>query len=177
TLTSGATPSAHAEEHRRVRLATRLASAVRALLRTPADPAATVARIALGAMILPHGMQKLFGAFGGPGFDGEMALLTQTVGIPWIFAFLVIVAEFFGGVGLLLGLLGRAAALGVGSVMVGAALIGHVQHGFFMNWSGSLPAGAEGWEFHLLALALVAIVILRGSGAASLDRAISRHAN
>lgn len=149
-------------------------STVATILRTPADPAAAVARVALGVMILPHGMQKLFGAFGGYGFEGTMAFFTETMGIPWILALLAIAAEFFGGLGLITGLLGRVAALGVGSVMVVAALTSHLQHGFFMNWSGTLPAGAEGWEFHLLAVSLAAVVLIRGSGALSVDRLLAR---
>lgn len=145
-----------------------------ALLQTPADPAATVARLALGAMILPHGMQKLFGAFGGYGFAGTMGYFTDSLGIPWLFALLAIVAEFFGGLGLITGALGRVAAVGVGSVMVVAAAMNHIGNGFFMNWGGQLPAGAEGWEFHLLAVALALVVILRGSGALSVDRAVVR---
>ena len=125
-------------------------------------------------MILPHGLQKAFGLFGGYGFEGTMGFFTQTLGIPVAFAFLAIAAEFAGGLGLILGLTGRIAAFGVGSVMVVAALMNHVQHGFFMNWGGGMPAGAEGWEFHLLAVALAAIVILRGSGALSLDRLLTR---
>ncbi|HVS04184.1 MAG TPA: DoxX family protein [Thermoanaerobaculia bacterium] len=145
-----------------------------ALFATPADPAATVARIALGAMILPHGMQKLFGAFGGYGFAGTMGYFTGALGIPWIFALLAIVAELFGGLGLLLGLAGRLAAFGVGTVMLVAALLSHAQAGFFMNWGGQLPAGQEGWEFHLLAVGLALVVILRGAGSLSADRAIAR---
>lgn len=145
-----------------------------AVLATPADPAATVARLALGVMILPHGMQKLFGLFGGYGFTGTMGYFTDTLGIPWIFALLAIVAEFFGGLGLLTGLLGRVAAFGVGTVMVVAAFQGHLQNGFFMNWFGQLEPGREGFEFHLLAVALAAIVVLRGSGAGSLDRLFAK---
>lgn len=144
-----------------------------ALMNTPADPTATVARIALGAMILPHGMQKLFGAFGGYGFGGTMQFFTDTMGIPWILAFAAIMAEFFGGLALLTGLLGRVAAFAVGSVMLVAALTTHVQHGFFMNWFGAMPAGSEGWEFHLIAIGLAVVAIIRGSGAWSVDRAIT----
>lgn len=150
------------------------AAALRALVATPADPAATVARLALGAMILPHGLQKTFGLFGGYGWEGTMGFLTGAAGLPWLVAALVILAEFLGGIGLLVGALGRVAAVGVGAVMLGAMATVHLSQGFFMNWSGTLPAGTEGWEFHLLALALAAVVAIRGSGALSLDRAWSR---
>lgn len=145
----------------------------RAVLATPADPAPALARIALGIMILPHGLQKTVGWFGGPGFEGALALFTETMGLPWIVGLFVIGAEVVGGVGLIVGLAGRLSALGVGAVMVGAAVTTHLQNGFFMNWFGVLPAGSEGWEFHLLATALAAIVAIRGSGALSLDRALA----
>lgn len=144
-----------------------------ALLATPADPASAVARVALGAMILPHGMQKALGWFGGSGFEGTIAYFTDTMGLPWIVSVAVVTAEFLGGLALLAGLGGRIAAAGVGAVMAGAALSTHVQHGFFMNWYGALPAGSEGWEFHLLATALGAVVVIRGSGAISLDRVLT----
>jgi len=151
-----------------------LARTLSAVLSTSSDSTATIARLALGIMILPHGLQKAFGLFGGYGFEGTMGFFTETLGIPALFAFLAIAAELAGGLGLILGLTGRIAALGVGSVMVVAALMNHVQHGFFMNWGGGMPAGAEGWEFHLVAVALAAIVMLRGSGALSIDRLLSR---
>ncbi len=151
-----------------------LAGVFARVLSTPADSTATIARLALGIMILPHGLQKVFGLFGGYGFEGTMGFFTETLGIPALFAFLAITAEFAGGLGLILGLTGRVAAFGVGSVMVVAALMNHVQNGFFMNWSGALPAGTQGWEFHLLAVALAAIVLIRGSGALSFDRILSR---
>jgi putative oxidoreductase len=141
---------------------------------TNADSGATIARLALGLMILPHGLQKAFGLFGGYGFEGTMGFFTGTLGIPAALAFLAIVAEVAGGLGLILGAVGRIAALGVGTVMVVAALTVHVPNGFFMNWGGGMPAGAEGWEFHMLAAALAAIVILRGSGALSVDRLVTR---
>lgn len=148
-------------------------SVARAIVATRSDGTAMIARLALGLMILPHGMQKLFGSFGGYGFEGTMGYFTGAAGIPWIFALLAIIAEFFGGLGLITGTLGRVAALGVGSVM-GVALFMHLGNGFFMNWNGTLPAGTEGFEFHILAIALAAIVVIRGSGAFSIDRLLVR---
>lgn len=144
----------------------------RRLIATPPDPTATIARLALGVMIIPHGMQKLFGTFGGFGFSGTMQFFTETMGIPWILGILAIVAEFFGGLGLVTGTLGRVAALGVGAVMATAALTSHLQNGFFMNWFGAQKG--EGIEFFLLALALALIVMVRGSGAWSADRVMAR---
>jgi putative oxidoreductase len=118
-------------------------------------------------MMIPHGAQKLLGWFGGYGFAGTMQFFTETMGIPWLFGFLAIMAEFFGGLALLAGALTRLAALGVGIVMLVAAWTSHLQNGLFMNWYGN-QAG-EGVEFHLLAIAIALALVLRGGGYASLD--------
>jgi putative oxidoreductase len=145
---------------------------VKRLLSTDDTLAPTVARVTLGAVMLPHGLQKTLGLFGGYGFDGTMGFFTGTMGLPWIVAFLAIVAESVGALALLAGAAGRVAAFGIASVMIGAIVTSHLPHGFFMNWSGG-QAG-EGFEYHLLALGLAAIVIIAGSGRASVDRFLSR---
>jgi len=132
----------------------------------------TVARIALGTVIFTHGAQKALGWFGGYGYEGTMGFLTQGVGLPALVAFLVIAIEFAGSAALIAGAGGRLAALGIGSIMIGAVLTTHLANGFFMNWSGS--QGGEGFEFHILALALAAVVTIAGSGAYSVDRWLYR---
>jgi putative oxidoreductase len=144
----------------------------RALVATERDVAATVLRLTLAVVMFPHGAQKLLGWFGGYGWEGTMGFLTGAVGLPWLVAALVIAIEFFGPIALAFGALSRVAAAGVAAVMAGAVLTSHVQHGFFMNWSGA--QGGEGFEFHLLALAVAAAVIVRGSGALSVDRRLAR---
>lgn len=138
------------------------------LVATPADPAATVLRLALGIVMFPHGAQKVFGWFGGFGLEGTMGYMTGTLGIPAIFAGLAIAAELLGSLGLVTGLLTRVAALGILAVMVVAALTVHLPFGFFMNWTGA--AGGEGFEFHILAAAMALALVVRGGGAWSLDR-------
>jgi putative oxidoreductase len=123
-------------------------------------------RLSLGLMILPHGLQKTLGWFGGYGFNGTMGYLTNTVGAPWIFALLAILAESIGGLMLLTGFGTRVAAVGVGGVMLVAAAM-HWQNGFFMNWFGNQKG--EGIEFHLLALGLVAALLVTGGGKWSVD--------
>src|SRR4051812_15583931 len=110
-----------------------LSSLLQSLLSTSESFAPTVVRLALGLMILPHGLQKTVGAFGGYGFKGTMGYLTGTVGAPWIFALLAILAESIGGVMLITGLGTRFAALGIGGVML-VAITQHWSNGFFMNW-------------------------------------------
>jgi putative oxidoreductase len=95
-----------------------------------------------------------------------------SMGMPAPVALLVISAEFFGGLGLIFGLLTRIAAFGIGADMIGAIFLVHLPNGFFMNWMGAQKG--EGFEFHLLAIAMAAALLLRGAGAFSLDRALSK---
>lgn len=148
-----------------------LTSLLRSSVATTDSVAPLFLRLALGAMILPHGLQKTLGWFGGYGFQGTMGYLTGTVGAPWLFALLAILAESVGGVMLLLGLGTRYAALGVGGVMA-VAMTMHWQHGFFMNWFGNQKG--EGIEFFLLALGIVAALLALGGGKASIDSRLAR---
>ncbi len=138
------------------------------LIATTDDVAFTIARVALGVMVLPHGMQKVFGSFGGFGFEGTMRYWSENMHIPYLFGLLAVAAEFLGGLALLAGFLGRLAGLGVAYVMIVAVFTTHAQYGFFMNWGGQQKG--EGFEFHILALGLALVVTLKGSGAFSIDR-------
>lgn len=142
------------------------------LIHTREDHSLTLLRLSLGLIFFAHGAQKVLGWWGGPGFNGAMTGSTQQMGIPSVFALLAIMAEFLGGLGLLFGVLTRIAAFGVTMVMIVAIFMVHSQHGLFMNWSGQ-QAG-EGFEFHLLAVAIGASLIARGAGAWSLDRLIEK---
>jgi len=141
------------------------------ILQTPDDKVQTLLRLVLGVIFFAHGSQKMLGWFGGYGFKGTMAFFTQTMHIPAFFAFLAITAEFFGGIGLILGLLTRVAAFGIACNMLVAIFMVHLPNGFFMNWTGQQKG--EGFEYHLLALAITAALMIRGAGAFSLDRVIS----
>ena len=148
-----------------------LSSFFSSLIATSDSVAATALRLALGVMILPHGLQKTIGWFGGYGFKGTMGYLTGTVGAPWILALLAILAESVGGVMLIAGFGTRIAALGVGGVMLVAAAM-HLPNGFFMNWFGNQKG--EGVEFHLLALGIVVALLILGGGKFSVDAALRR---
>jgi putative oxidoreductase len=141
------------------------------LINTDNDVATLVIRVMLGLVFFPHGMQKLLGWFGGYGFTGSMAFFTDTLHIPVIFAFLAIMAEGLGSLGLITGLLTRVAAFGVGVNMVVAVYMLHWQHGFFMNWFGNQKG--EGFEFHLLVIAMAVALIIKGGGALSIDKALT----
>lgn len=143
------------------------------LFRTTPTPLPTLARVAVGLILFPHGAQHVLGWFGGYGFQGTLGWMTGTLGFPAVLAVLALVTEITAPVALILGLGGRVAALGVIGLMLGAAST-HLANGFFMNWFGSLPAGSEGFEYHLLVIALAGIVVLGGSGAWSLDQLLGR---
>jgi putative oxidoreductase len=141
---------------------------LRKLMRTPNDPTLTLARIILAVIFFAHGSQKMFGFFGGRGVTGTIAIFQQTMGIPAPLTILAMTAEVFGAIGLFLGLFSRIAALGVLVVMIIAPFANHLYPNFFMNWTGRQTG--EGFEYHLLAIALIVSVLVRGAGALSIDR-------
>jgi putative oxidoreductase len=141
------------------------------LLYTESDLGPFIARLMLGVVFFPHGAQKALGWFGGLGFSGTLNAFNG-MGMPKPVAALVILGEFLGAIGLMVGLLGRVAAFGIISIMLGAIFIVHAQFGFFMNWFGNQKG--EGIEYHLLAIALALIVLVKGSGCCSIDRLLSK---
>jgi putative oxidoreductase len=144
---------------------------LRKLLVTDDNTATVILRSVLGAVFFAHGAQKMLGWFGGYGFAGTMGYFTGQAHIPAVFAFLAIAAEFFGGLGLMFGFLTRIAAFGISVNMLVAIATVHGPFGFFMNWTGAQKG--EGFEYHLLVLAMTGFLMIRGAGAFSLDRAIT----
>jgi putative oxidoreductase len=145
---------------------------LKTIVNTQADYALTIARVTLGFLFFVHGGQLMLGWFGGHGLAGSMQFFTQQLGVPAFFAFLAISGQFCGGLMLIAGLAGRAAALVIICIMAVAVAKVHWQFGLFMNWFGTQKG--EGFEYHLLATALGLVVVLRGSGALSLDRLLAR---
>lgn len=126
----------------------------------------------IGMVVAAHGAQKLLGWFGGYGFDGTMGFFTEVIGLPYITALAIILLESAGMILLALGLYSRLLSGSMVLTMIGAILTTHGQHGFFMNWSGT--QGGEGFEFHLLLIALSSVIMINGAGALSLDALIFR---
>ena len=145
------------------------------LFYTNPDWIETLIRITLGVVFFAHGAQKLLGWFGGVGLKDTMRTMHQFLGLPIPLAFLAVATEFFGGAGLVVGLLSRGAALGIAVTMVAAILMVHGRYGLFLNWFGDRKG--HGIEYHLLAIALAAVIIVRGSGAVSLDRLLFNSIN
>jgi putative oxidoreductase len=127
----------------------------------------TFLRIAFGAWYIPHGMQKLFGAFGGPGIAGNAAIFDKVGFGPGMFwGTLVGCTEFFGGILLILGLLTRPVAFMFVVFMYVAAFHFNVRFGYF--WTKG------GMEMPLLLLAIALVILVRGGGEYSLDRKLGR---
>ena len=141
------------------------------LIYTNNDWSSLVLRVFLATVFFPHGAQKVLGWFGGYGFAGTLNAFTTDMGVPAVLAILVFAAEFLGSIGLLFGAITRFAAFGIASVMTGAIFMVHLQNGFFMNWYGTQQG--EGFEFHLLAIAIALALMISGGGRWSIDRALT----
>jgi len=130
-------------------------------------------RLALGIAILPHGMQKALGLFGGYGFTGTVGFF-ESMGMPFILATLVILAEFVGSIGLIAGIGTRFMAFALFIEMTGAMVLGgHIHNGFFMNWY-KMPNTGEGYEYFILVLGIALAILIGGSGKFSFDNLISK---
>jgi putative oxidoreductase len=144
------------------------------LLSTHADTTGLILRLVLALVIFPHGAQKVLGWFGGHGYAGTMQYFTKQIGLPAPIATLGILAEFAGPIALVAGFGTRVAALLIAAVMIGAIVKVHRGIGFFMNWFGQRKPGEEGFEYHLLVLAICAALLVTGAGAFSLDGWLAR---
>ncbi|GAA4739165.1 DoxX family protein [Flavisolibacter ginsenosidimutans] len=131
---------------------------------------ALIARLALAFVVFPHGAQKLFGWFGGSGFQGTMTYMTTQGGLPFIIALLVILIESIAALMVLFGFATRIAALGIFGLFTIIAVQYHAANGFFMNWFGNQKG--EGIEYFIILLGLALALIVSGGGKASADAAL-----
>lgn len=130
-------------------------------------------RLSLGAVILPHGMQKALGLFGGYGLQGTLGFF-HSMGMPFFLGVLVILAEFAGSIGVILGLGTRFMAFALAVSMTGAMILGgHIHNGFFMNWFGNQPG--EGIEYFILVIGSALALMLGGGGKLAADNLISKN--
>src|SRR5246127_460358 len=146
---------------------------IESLTGTHADWIVGMARVVLGIIFFAHGAQKMLGWYGGPGLASAMRTFTEHLHLPSTLAFLVIAGELVSGVGLIIGLFSRIAALFIVLTMVGAIATVHFRFGLFMDWFGSQKG--HGIEYHLLAIALALVVVVKGAGAFSLDELVHQH--
>ncbi|MCX6966658.1 MAG: DoxX family protein [Verrucomicrobia bacterium] len=130
-------------------------------------------RLGLAVVLFPHGAQKVLGWWGGHGFSGTMGYFTGAMHIPAVLAFLAIATEFAAPIALFFGFFTRLAALAVSIHFVVAAILGgHIYNGLFMNWMGNQKG--EGFEYHILMVALALGLLFLGGGKWALDRVIAR---
>lgn len=145
------------------------------IFQTNNDWVGLITRLTLGIVLFPHGAQKLLGIWGGYGFNGTMGFLTDTMNLPWLIAFVVIVIEFFGSLSIIIGFASRFWSALTIILFLGIIFTSHLDNGFFMNWSGNQPG--EGYEFHLLMIGLSIATLINGSGKYSMDNAIMKKSN
>ncbi|SKA05693.1 putative oxidoreductase [Chitinophaga eiseniae] len=140
------------------------------LLQTDENLTSFIIRVTVAIVMLPHGLQKLLGMFGGHGFKATMNFFTSN-GTPAFLAFLVIISESIGSLLILFGFTTRLWALMLTIIMLVAASM-HTGNGFFMNWGGT-QAG-EGFEFHILTLGILVALLIKGAGRWSVDRQLTK---
>jgi putative oxidoreductase len=124
-----------------------------------------VLRVVIGLIVAAHGAQKLFGWWGGPGMAGwtaGMSRMRLRPAVPW--AWLSVLSELLGGLGLALGLLTPLPSFGIVAAMLVAIALVHWPNGF---WNGK-----RGYEFNLSLVAAAVAIALTGPGAYSLDSAL-----
>lgn len=148
---------------------------IKSLLQTDPDYVYTFLRIVAGLIVFPYGMQKLFGwfsapAFGPPGIKGSLEQF-KAKKVPKFIAWLVIIGQSFGSIALISGFLGRIAAGGLFIIFTGALMV-HLPDGWTMNWFGAKKG--EGVEYFVLILSLLLVIVLKGSGALSVDCWLTR---
>ena len=92
------------------------------------------------------------------------------MGVPPAATVLAAFIEFLGGLGMIVGLLARPAAVGIIAVMLVAIAKVHGKHGFFLNLG--VPGKGPGFEFNFALIAMALAILIGGAGILSLDRAI-----
>jgi len=141
------------------------------LRQTDNNSASIILRISFSMMLLPHAVGKVFGAWGGMGFEKTMQHMTENMHIFYIFALLAIVVEFLSTLAIIVGYQTRINAFLLAIFMFVASTF-HFQHGFYMNWFGQKTG--EGFEFHILSVGMMLALAVLGGGKYSLDRKISK---
>ncbi|HEX2616975.1 MAG TPA: DoxX family protein [Flavobacteriales bacterium] len=126
-----------------------------------------ILRLTLGAVMFPHGAQKLLGWWGGYGFKGTMGFFTGTIGLPYVLGAAIILTESIGALALIAGFATRFWAVAFIVVMLGAIVTVQWPNGFFMNWFGG-QAG-EGIEFSLLMIGIAVALLIEGGGRYAVD--------
>jgi len=124
-------------------------------------------RVVIGGIFVAHGMQKLTGAFDGPGLKGTTQMMRKTrMYPPERNALAAALAETLGGAGIVLGAGMPAATAAATAAMATAVIKVHRANGFF-NANG-------GYEFNLALVASAAALTIDGPGALSVDALVGK---
>ncbi len=124
-------------------------------------------RLALAAVMIAHGAQKVLGSFGGPGFNAfingttPFAFMRPT----WFWLAAAAISELVGGILVLLGFLTRVGAFFIAATML-TAVVG-------IHWNGGFFASNRGYEYPLTLLAMAVALLIAGGGQASIDKSLS----
>lgn len=129
----------------------------------------TALRLAVAAVFIAHGGQKLLGLWGGPGLDATTAYF-GSLGLQPAYPLAILASgtELIGGILLILGWGTRWVSLALAIVMGVAIWKVHYVNGFFMNWSGTVGRG-HGMEFNLVLIGALICLMFNGPGALSFD--------
>lgn len=124
-------------------------------------------RLALGAVMVAHGAQKVLGSFGGPGFNTYVSGTTP-IGFmkpTWLWLAAAAFSEFVGGILVIIGFLTR-----VGSFFIACTMLTAIAG---VHWTGGFFASNRGYEYPLSLLAMAIALLIAGGGQASVDKALS----
>jgi putative oxidoreductase len=129
------------------------------------DSALLVLRIGVGSIFFAHGMQKVFGVWGGHGLNGFSQMLSSLGFAPALFwAYVAAFTELVGGILIIAGFFTRGAAALLLVLMVVATVKVHLSKGFFL--------AKGGLEYNLLIMCSLVVLVLLRAGKYCIERFI-----
>ena len=131
-------------------------------------------RIVAGLIWTYHGSQKIFGLFGGGGFKKTIESFKGWLGVPSFLTVLLMIAEFFGGIGVIFGFLTRLSAFGLACGMLVATIVDISAFKASKEKGESIdPTQKIGFPALLFLIALM--LMLLGPGRFSIDHLLYEH--
>lgn len=124
-------------------------------------------RLALAAVMIAHGAQKVLGSFGGSGFNSFIGGTTPFAFMrpAWLWLAAAALSELVGGILVALGFLTRVGAFFIAATML-TAIVG-------IHWNGGFFASNRGYEYPLSLFAMAIALLIAGGGQASIDKSLS----
>ncbi|MEL7119749.1 MAG: DoxX family protein [Bacteroidota bacterium] len=143
------------------------------IFKTDDNWASVVLRMIFGIIMMIHALPKL----SSEGYHSFIYFFTQYLQLPVVMAWATIFVEVVGSLCLILGLATRISAVMLFGLFIGMIAFVHWENGFLMNWNGQMEAGQEGFEYHLLVLAICGTLTILGGGKLSTDQLIGKKLN